>query len=88
MLEKGLAARAGQRRVALWGLYSRSPSWLGVFGRRKARPKASIVVISYNMARELPRTIRSLSPALQRGVSAEDYEIIVVDNGSTQPFES
>jgi glycosyltransferase involved in cell wall biosynthesis len=51
------------------------------------RPKASVVVISYNMARELPRTIRSLSPAMQRGVAAEDYEIIVVDNGSTQPFD-
>jgi glycosyltransferase involved in cell wall biosynthesis len=52
-----------------------------------SRPKASVIVISYNMARELPRTIRSLSPAMQRGVSAEDYEIIVIDNGSSQPFD-
>ena len=39
------------------------------------------------MARELPRTIRSLSPAFQRGVSAEDYEIIVIDNGSTESVD-
>jgi glycosyltransferase involved in cell wall biosynthesis len=50
-------------------------------------PKISIVVCSYNMARELPRTMRSLSPGMQRGVQKSDYEIIVVDNGSTQPFD-
>jgi len=50
-------------------------------------PKLSIVVCAYNMARELPRTIRSLSPAMQRDVRSSDYEIIVVDNGSTKPFD-
>lgn len=50
-------------------------------------PKISIVICSYNMPRELPRTIRSLSPLMQRGVQKSDYEIIVVDNGSTQPFD-
>lgn len=39
------------------------------------------------MARELPRTLRSLSPACQRGIAAEDYEVIVVDNGSRRPFD-
>ena len=50
-------------------------------------PKVSIVVGCYNMRRELPRTIRSLSPPMQSGVAVSDYEIIVVDNGSTQPFD-
>ena len=50
-------------------------------------PRLSVIVIGYNMARELPRTVRSLSPALQRDISADDYEIIVIDNGSTQDFE-
>jgi glycosyltransferase involved in cell wall biosynthesis len=50
-------------------------------------PKLSIVVCAYNMPRELPRTIRSLSTAMQRGVRSSDYEIIVVDNGSTKPFD-
>jgi glycosyltransferase involved in cell wall biosynthesis len=48
-------------------------------------PALSVVVVGYNMARELPRTIRSLSPALQRNISEQDYEILVVDNGSTSP---
>jgi hypothetical protein len=50
-------------------------------------PKLSVIVIAYNMARELPRTLRSLSPAMQRDIAADDYEIIVVDNGSTQAFD-
>jgi hypothetical protein len=50
-------------------------------------PKLSLVVIAYNMARELPRTIRSLSPDMQRDIDPDDYEIIVVDNGSTSPFD-
>jgi Glycosyl transferase family 2 len=50
-------------------------------------PKLSIVVVGYNMARELPRTIRSLSPAMQRGMNPRDYEVILVDNGSTQPAD-
>jgi hypothetical protein len=44
----------------------------------------SIIVAAYNMARELPRTLLSLSPNMQRDIEAQDYEIIVVDNGSTQ----
>jgi glycosyltransferase involved in cell wall biosynthesis len=46
----------------------------------------SVVVVAYDMARELPRTLRSLSPAYQRRIEAEDYEVIVVDNGSPVPF--
>ncbi len=53
-----------------------------------SNPKLSVIVISYNMARELPRTVRSLTPALQRDIGEDDYEIIVVDNGSTQAFEA
>lgn len=50
-------------------------------------PKLSVVVIAFNMARELPRTIRSLSPRMQRDIDPEEYEIIIVDNGSTEPFD-
>jgi len=48
--------------------------------------KLSVVVISYNMTRELPRTIRTLSPSMQLRMSPSEYEIIVVDNGSTARF--
>jgi glycosyltransferase involved in cell wall biosynthesis len=44
----------------------------------------SVIVVSFNMERELPRTLKSLSPALQKGISLTDYEIIVVDNHSVQ----
>lgn len=47
----------------------------------------SVVIAAYNMERELPRTIRSLSPAMQRGVHPEAYELIVVDNGSARPID-
>ncbi len=45
----------------------------------------SIVVISYNTPRELPRTLLSLSPGYQRGIDRHEYEVIVVDNGSANP---
>ena len=50
-------------------------------------PRVSLVVIAHNMARELPRTLQSLSPAYQRDIGADDYEVIVVDNGSAQPLD-
>ncbi|HVH77776.1 MAG TPA: glycosyltransferase [Stellaceae bacterium] len=50
---------------------------------RKA-PDLSVVVIGYRMARELPRTLRSLSPDMQRGIKADQYEIILIDNGSPE----
>jgi cephalosporin hydroxylase len=42
----------------------------------------SIVVVFYNMKREAPRTLHSLSRAYQQGIADLDYEVIVVENGS------
>ena len=50
-------------------------------------PTLSVVVVAHDMPRELPRTLRSLSPGHQRGLAADDYEVIVVDNGSTPPVD-
>jgi glycosyltransferase involved in cell wall biosynthesis len=50
-------------------------------------PPLSVVVVAYDMARELPRTLRSLAPGYQRGIAADDYEVVVVDNGSPQPVD-
>jgi glycosyltransferase involved in cell wall biosynthesis len=55
---------------------------------RPRRPDVSVVVVVYNMAREAPRTLHSLSAAYQRHIEADDYEVIVVDNGSQPPFGS
>ena len=48
------------------------------------RPQISVVVVVYRMRREAPRTLYSLSPAYQRGVSGREYEVIVVENPSEE----
>lgn len=50
------------------------------------RPKLSLIVIVYDMGREAPRTLRSLGTPYQMGISADDYEVIVMDNGSSTPL--
>lgn len=50
------------------------------------RPTLSIVTVLFNMQREAPRTLLSLSAAYQHGVSASDYEVLVVDSGSDKPL--
>lgn len=50
------------------------------------RPKLSLIVIVYDMAREAPRTLRSLALPYQTGIRPEDYEVIVMDNGSPVPL--
>jgi len=49
------------------------------------RPKISVIVIAYNMAREIPRTVTSLLPPYQTGLEPGDVEVIVLDNGSSEP---
>jgi len=53
----------------------------------KRKPDVSVVVVIYNIPREAPRTLHSLSAAYQRNIDLDDYEVIVVDNGSTPPVE-
>ena len=48
----------------------------------------SVVVVTYDMAREIPRTLQSLAPGYQQGIDADDYEVIVVDNGSPAPLDA
>lgn len=45
-------------------------------------PKLSVVVVVYNIQREVPRTLLSLSAGYQRDIAPGDYEVIVLDNGS------
>ncbi len=44
----------------------------------------SVVVVTYRMRREAPRTLYSLSTAYQQGVSDNRYEVIVVENPSDE----
>jgi len=50
-------------------------------------PTLSVVVNFHDMAREAPRTLRSLAPAYQRGVDRADYTVLAIDNGSSPPLD-
>lgn len=48
--------------------------------------RLSVVVVVYDMPVAAPRALYALSAAYQRDLAEDDYEIIVVDNGSRQPL--
>lgn len=50
-------------------------------------PMLSIVVICHDMRREAPRTLHSLGRQFQHGIEDLDYEVLVVDNGSSLPLD-
>ncbi|HEV8240804.1 MAG TPA: glycosyltransferase family 2 protein [Thermoanaerobaculia bacterium] len=54
----------------------------------RALPQLSVLVVVFDMEREAHRTLRSLADDYQRGVSAEQYEVLVLDNGSPEPFHA
>ena len=45
--------------------------------------KLSIIVVSFNMQREIPRALQSLAPSYQQGIEALEYEVLVLDNNSS-----
>lgn len=51
------------------------------------RPEISIVVVVHNIPREARRTLLSLSADYQRDIRGDEYEVVVVDNGSTPPVD-
>ncbi|HMQ07308.1 MAG TPA: glycosyltransferase family A protein [Saprospiraceae bacterium] len=53
--------------------------------RPNKEPFISLVVIIYNMEREAPRTLYTLTPEYQNR-NPDSYEVLVIDNGSTTPF--
>jgi glycosyltransferase involved in cell wall biosynthesis len=53
----------------------------------ESKPAVSIVLVVYNIPREAPRTLYSLSASYQRHIDPDDYEVIVVDNGSATPLD-
>jgi hypothetical protein len=53
----------------------------------RSRPDVSIVVVVHDIPREARRTLLSLSANLQRDIRGEEYEVVVVDNGSSPPVD-
>jgi glycosyltransferase involved in cell wall biosynthesis len=50
-------------------------------------PLISMIVILYNMRREAKRTLLSLSAAYQEDIAPGQYEVLVVENGSSAPVD-
>ena len=50
------------------------------------KPSISVIVVAYNMRREIERTLHTLSQAYQAQSADAEYEVIVVDNGSAEPL--
>lgn len=48
--------------------------------------KLSVILIAYDMAREIPRTLQGLSRTYQNGAEHLRYEVLLVDNGSPVPL--
>ena len=53
----------------------------------RSMPALSVIVVVYNMRREAPRTLESLSAEYQRGIDPGSYEVIIVENGSSAPLD-
>lgn len=49
--------------------------------------KLSVILISYDMAREIPRTLQGLSRTYQHDAVDLEYEVLLVDNGSPVPLD-
>lgn len=45
-------------------------------------PRISVLIVCYEMEREIPRTVHSFLPPYQKGIAHDDVEILVLDNGS------
>lgn len=60
--------------------------WLRSRAQKKGKVTLSFVLVAYDMEREVSRTVSSLARQYQRGSEDVNYEVIVVDNGSTVPL--
>lgn len=52
-----------------------------------SKPIITIIINFYNNEREAPRSLYSLSTKYQLGVSESDYNVVVIDNGSSKPLK-
>ena len=50
-------------------------------------PKLSVVVVCHEMAAQIRNTLQSLLPPYQRNISIDEYEIILIDNGSAKRLD-
>ena len=53
----------------------------------EAHPQLSVVIVCYEMAAQIKNTLQSLLPPYQRNISIDEYEIILIDNGSAKMLD-
>ena len=49
-------------------------------------PPLAVIVITYEMSAQIANTLRTLVPPYQQRVDTNQYEVVVVDNGSAKPL--
>jgi len=54
----------------------------------KPDPFISVIVIGYRMSRQLENTLDTLRPGAQSGIGANDYEVFVMENASSENLSS
>ena len=59
---------------------------LRFFKKRPPAPRLSVIVVCYKMEEQIGNTLRSLLPPYQRKIKKQEYDILVVDNGSPKPL--
>jgi hypothetical protein len=57
-----------------------------LFKRKRKSPGLSVIVVFFNMRRQALRTLYSLSRAYQQVDSRHRYEVLAIDNGSSDPL--
>ncbi len=77
---QALRVTAEERHARLWAAFH------DLQRRLPARPRLSVIVVVHDMVREAPRTLRSLATPYQTNIDPGAYEVIVVENGSSQPL--
>jgi len=55
--------------------------------RQESMIKLSVIVVAHNMTREIPKTLQSLTRQYQLDCEDLEYEVLVIDNGSTEVLD-
>ena len=67
-------------------MFKRIVRTLGFSKKAPLTPRLSVIVVCYKMEEQLGNTLRSLLPPYQQKIKKQDYDILVVDNGSPKPL--
>ena len=67
-------------------MFKRIVRTLTPFKKRAPLKRLSVVLVCYKMDAQIGNTLRSLVPPYQQKIKKQEYDILVMDNGSPQPL--